>query len=91
MNWDNLGKSGRGGSRRRGGGGRGGAGGSHYGVGEGAAEEAVAGLDAAWKETTLPREGDELRCKHFKVCSGCEFDRSFDATPIMVDSRCGES
>ncbi|CAM9562748.1 unnamed protein product [Scytosiphon promiscuus] len=49
-------------------------------------QQPASGLDAAWKETFLPREGDELKCKHFKVCSGCEFDRRFDETPIMVDS-----
>lgn len=53
----------------------------------GAAEATAAGLDAAWKETSLPKEGDMLKCKHFKVCPGCEFDRRFDETPIMVDSR----
>ncbi|CAN0564697.1 unnamed protein product, partial [Ectocarpus sp. 12 AP-2014] len=29
----------------------------------------------------------ELKCRHFKACAGCEFDRRFDETPIMVDSR----
>lgn len=76
MNWGKLGRGGRGG-------GRGGAGGG----GRGAAAAGV-GLDAVWKETSLPKEGDELKCKHFNVCSGCEFDRRFDETPIMVDSRC---
>lgn len=88
MNWGNLGKSG-GRGKRRGKGGRGGAGEafSSGGAGTAAAEREAAGLDAAWKETLLPREGDELKCKHFKACSGCEFDRRFDETPIMVDSR----
>ena len=77
MNWGKLGKGGRGGGR-----------GGGAGRGRGGAAGAVAvGLDAAWKETSLPKEGDELKCKHFNVCAGCEFDRRFDETPIMVDSR----
>lgn len=89
MNWGNLGKSGGGGKRGGGAGGRRGAG-SSYGSGAagGATAEQAAGLDAAWKERFLPKEGDELKCKHFKACAGCEFDRRFDETPIMVDSRC---
>lgn len=79
MNWGNLGKSGRG-NGKRGGGGRGGGRG-------GAAGAMGTGLDAAWKEASLPKEGDMLKCKHFNVCPGCEFDRRFDETPIMVDSR----
>lgn len=75
MNWGNLGKSGRG-NGKRGGGGRGGAAGAMG-----------TGLDAAWKEASLPKEGDMLKCKHFNVCPGCEFDRRFDETPIMIDSR----
>lgn len=84
MNWDNLGKSGGGGGGKRGKAGRrgGGAMSAHAAVDE------AAGMDAAWKETVLPRAGDELQCKHFKACAGCEFDRRFDETPIMVDSRC---
>lgn len=91
MNWGNLGKSGGVGGKRGGAGGRGGGGSSSYGGGGaagGATAEQAAGLDAAWKEKLLPKEGDELKCKHFKVCAGCEFDRRFDETPIMVDSRC---
>eukprot|EP00752_Nemacystus_decipiens_P008520 g7609.t1 len=83
MNWDNLGRSdGGGGGVKRGKVGRrgGGAVSSHGTV------EAAAGMDAAWKETVLPKEGDELQCKHFKACSGCDVDRRFDETPIMVDS-----
>ncbi|CAN0396116.1 unnamed protein product, partial [Ectocarpus sp. 8 AP-2014] len=91
MNWGNLGKSG-GGAGKRGKAGRGQAGpsSSSYGGpagGAAAASEDAAGLDAAWKEAALPRAGDELKCRHFKACAGCEFDRRFDETPIMVDSR----
>lgn len=80
MNWGNLGKTAGAAEGRRGqGGGRGMA-------RMGAAVTAV-GLEAAWKDTTLPKEGDMLQCRHFKSCSGCVFDRGFDQTPIMVDSR----
>ncbi|CAM9744098.1 unnamed protein product, partial [Hapterophycus canaliculatus] len=82
------GGGGRGGGGGKGGG-RGGGGGSgqaSFSSGATAEERAASGLDAAWKETLLPRQGDELKCKHFKVCAGCEFDRRFDETPIMVDS-----
>lgn len=78
MNWGKLGKAA--GQHGRG---RGGSAG-------GGSETASEGLEAAWKDTTLPIAGDLLQCKHFKVCPGCEFDRRFDETPIMVDSRCGE-
>lgn len=73
MNWGKLGRS----SRGKGGGARGG----------GGASATAAGLDAAWIETALPKEGDVLQCKHFKTCPGCEVDREFDKTPIMGDSR----
>lgn len=73
MNWQKLGK---------GGGGQRGA-----GAGKSAAEAAEeARFEAAWKKKSLPKSGDMLQCDHFKTCSGCEFDRRFDETPIMVDS-----
>lgn len=92
MNWGNLGKSGGGGGggkRRKAGRGQVGPSYSSYGgpAGGEAALEDAAGLDAAWKEAALPKAGDELKCRHFKACAGCEFDRRFDETPIMVDSR----
>lgn len=86
MNWNNLGRSGGGGGKR----GKTGRRGAGAATPHGAVVEEAAGMDAAWKETMLPKEGDELRCKHFKACAGCEFDRRFDETPIMVDSRCGD-
>lgn len=79
MNWKNLGRTGGAAEGRGQGGGRG-------MTGMGAAVTA-AGLQAAWKDTTLPKEGDMLQCRHFKSCSGCVFDRGFDQTSIMVDSR----
>ncbi|CAN0489182.1 unnamed protein product, partial [Ectocarpus sp. 12 AP-2014] len=90
MNWGNLGKSGGGGKRGKAGRGQAGPSSSSYSdpaAGAAAASEDAAGLDAAWKEAALPRAGDELKCRHFKACAGCEFDRRFDETPIMVDSR----
>ncbi|CAM9934407.1 unnamed protein product, partial [Ectocarpus sp. 4 AP-2014] len=93
MNWGNLGKSGGGGGGgKRGKAGRGQAGpsSSSYGGpagGAAAASEDAAGLDAAWKEAALPRAGDELKCRHFKACAGCDFDRRFDETPIMTKHR----
>lgn len=91
MNWGNLGKSGGGGGKRgKAGRGQSGRSSSSYGGPAGGAggSRDAAGLDAAWKEAALPKAGDELKCRHFKACAGCEFDRRFDETPIMVDSRC---
>lgn len=81
MNWGKLNRVSKGGGRRGANGGRGAG---------GAVDAATAGLDAAWKDISLPKEGDVLQCKHFNVCSGCEYDRRFDETPMMVDSRCGD-
>ncbi|CAM9350892.1 unnamed protein product, partial [Sphacelaria rigidula] len=75
MNWGNLGRSAPGGGQ----GGRTGKGGMGAAV-------SASGLQAAWKDTTLPREGDMLKCRHFKACPGCMLDRGFDQSPIMVDS-----
>lgn len=56
--------------------------------GRGAKGDASAeGVEAARKSITLPKKGDELQCRHFSSCSGCEFDRGFDESPVMVDSR----
>lgn len=76
MNWGNLQRTAtRGGKRGPGAGAR------------DAGETPAKGMGAAWKEVSLSKEGDQLQCRHFSACSGCEFDRSFDATPVMVDSR----
>ena len=79
MNWGRLGREDRGG----GGQGRASQGGRREERGA-----AIRDRNVPWKETAPPRGGDLLQCKHFKVCPGCEFDRRFDETPIMVDSRC---